>query len=208
VEHGDRLAHGAHRTRWSGRDREPGRAAVLWHRLGVPPGIQLPLTEWVVLALLDEAPRHGFALARELQPPGPVGRVWTVSRPLTYRAVDQLVAKGMAHAARQEESDGGPKRTILTPTPTGRRQVRRWRTAPVEHLRDVRSELLVKLILLERAGVDRAPLVEAQLASFEPLFAALGDVAPSPVTADDAVALWRYETAQATRRLLQALRTT
>jgi DNA-binding PadR family transcriptional regulator len=170
-------------------------------------GVELPLTEWVVLALLDEAPRHGFALARELQPPAPVGRVWTVSRPLTYRAVDQLVAKGMAHAARQEESDGGPKRTILTPTTAGRRQVRRWRVAPVEHLRDVRSELLVKLLLLERAGVDRTPLVDAQLAWFEPIFAALTAGPPSAATADGAVALWRYETAQATRRLLEALRT-
>jgi DNA-binding PadR family transcriptional regulator len=171
----------------------------------VAPGIELPLTEWVVLALLDEAPRHGFALARELQPPAPVGRVWTVSRPLTYRAVDQLVVKGMAHPSREEESEGGPKRTILTPTTNGRRRVRRWRLAPVAHLRDVRSELLAKLVLLERAGVDRAPLVDAQLEAFAPIFAALTEGPPSAATADGAVALWRYETAQATRRLLQAL---
>jgi DNA-binding PadR family transcriptional regulator len=107
---------------------------------------ELPLTEWVVLALLDEAPRHGFAVARELTPEAPLGRVWTVSRPLTYRAVDQLLAKGMAEAAHSEPSDeGGPNRTIMRPTAAGRRAVRKWRVAPVEHLREMRSAFLVKL---------------------------------------------------------------
>jgi PadR family transcriptional regulator AphA len=167
--------------------------------------VELPLAEWVVLALLDEAPRHGFALARELQPPSPIGRVWTVSRPLTYRAVDQLVNKELASPARQEASGGGPTRTILEPTAIGRRAVRAWRTAPVAHLRDVRSELLVKLLLLERAGVDRRPLIEAQREAFAPMFAALATATPSADTAEGAVELWRHESARATQRLLAAL---
>jgi PadR family transcriptional regulator AphA len=177
----------------------------VWHRLAVAPRIELPLTEWVVLSLLDEEPRHGFALARELQPPAPVGRVWTVSRPLTYRAVDQLVAKGMAQAAREEASDDGPKRTILVPTRRGREAVRRWRTRPVAHLRDVRSELLVKLLLLERVGGDRRPLVEAQLVVLGPRFEELGAEPPAVDTAEGAIDRWRYEAAGATRRLLVAL---
>jgi PadR family transcriptional regulator AphA len=178
---------------------------AVWHRLGVANPVDLPLTEWVVLALLDEEPRHGFALARELEPTAPIGRVWTVSRSLTYRAVDQLLAKAMVVAAREERTGGGPKRTVLEPTPAGRRAVRAWRTAPVEHLRDVRSEFLVKLLLLERAGVDRAGLVAAQRRAFAPLFAAMADETPPPATAEAAVALWRHETAEATRRLLAAL---
>ena len=47
-----------------------------------------PLTDWVVLALVVEQPRHGFALARELAADGALGEVWTVPRPLVYRAID------------------------------------------------------------------------------------------------------------------------
>ena len=164
---------------------------------------ELPLTEWVVLALLDEAPRHGFAVARELTPEAPLGRVWTVSRPLTYRAVDQLLVKGMAEATHSEPSDeGGPNRTVMRPTSAGRRVVRKWRVAPVEHLREMRSAFLVKLLLLERAGVDPRPLVEAQLVAFGPRFERVAH-ARRP---QDPVARWRYETAQATRRFLEGLR--
>jgi PadR family transcriptional regulator AphA len=165
----------------------------------MPASDDLPLTEWIVLALLDEAPRHGFAVARELQADAEIGRVWTVSRPLTYRAVDQLLVKGMAEAARNEPSDeGGPNRTVMHPTAKGRRAVRKWRVAPVEHLREMRSAFLVKLLLLERAGVDRRPLVDAQLGLFEPRF---GGSRPT-----DPVERWRYESAQAARRFLEALR--
>ena len=164
---------------------------------------ELPLTEWVVLALLDEAPRHGFAVARELAPEAPLGRVWTVSRPLTYRAVDQLLAKGMAEAAHSEPSDeGGPNRTIMRPTAAGRRAVRKWRVAPVEHLREMRSAFLVKLLLLERAGADRRPLVDAQLKAFGPRFESVSHTRRPK----DPVARWRYESTQATRRFLEALR--
>ena len=40
------------------------------------------------------------------------------------------------------------------PTPAGRRVAKRWLDAPVQHLRDVRTELLVKLALRDRAGLD------------------------------------------------------
>jgi DNA-binding PadR family transcriptional regulator len=171
----------------------------------VPTSPELPLTEWVVLALVDEEPRHGFAVARELGPGAPVGRVWTVSRSLSYRAVDQLLAKAMIAPAREERSGTGPTRTILAPTAAGRRAVRRWLVEPVEHFRDVRSELLVKLVLLERAGRDRAALVDAQLAAFAPRFASLGSRPPDASDAEGAVDRWRWESAAAVRRLLQSL---
>ena len=44
------------------------------------------LAEWAVLGLLAEEPAHPFALARQLGPGGPLGRVMTVLRPLVYRA--------------------------------------------------------------------------------------------------------------------------
>ena len=42
---------------------------------GLPP---LNLAEWVVLALLDEEPQHGFAVAKKLDSESDLGRVLTV----------------------------------------------------------------------------------------------------------------------------------
>ena len=155
------------------------------------------LTEWVVLGLLAEVPAHGFALARLLARGGEVGRVWAASRPLVYRAIDQLAADGLIEPVRTE-SGAGPPRTVHKATGAGRRSLRRWLGHPVAHPREVRAELLVKLLLLERAGKPTAPLLQAQRDEFAGLFEATEGSA-----ADDSVSRWRAEQATAIERFLQ-----
>jgi molybdate transport system regulatory protein len=92
---------------------------------------------------------------------------------------------------------------VLAGTTRGRQASREWLDTPVDHLRDVRTELLVKLALRARAGLDAAPLLAAQTDRFEPVIAALS--INQPVHADvptDLVALWRREHARAVRRFL------
>ena len=55
---------------------------------------ELTAGEWAALALLTEEATHGFALARTMAPDGEVGRVWSLRRPLVYRALETLI--GMA----------------------------------------------------------------------------------------------------------------
>ena len=43
----------------------------------MPDGFELSLSDWVVLALVDEEPRHGFAMAALTGP----GRVWLQTLP-------------------------------------------------------------------------------------------------------------------------------
>lgn len=160
-----------------------------------------PLSEWVCLALVAEAPTHGWAIARVLAPDGGIGRVWSLSRPLTYRALDQLVTDGLVDRAGVEHARG-PARTILTATPTGRRAARRWLRTPIGHLRDVRTELLCKLVLSDRAGLDPQPLLEAQRAAFEPAFDALTKRTRGKEA--DAVDRWRHASSEAVRRFLEA----
>jgi PadR family transcriptional regulator AphA len=155
------------------------------------------LTEWVVLGLVAEGPTHGFALTRLLARGGEVGRVWAATRPLTYRAIDQLAAEGLIEPVRTE-AGAGPPRTVHRATPSGRRALRRWLTQPVAHPRDVRAELLVKLLLLERAGQPTAPLLQAQRAAFADV---LDDARRAPET--DSVSRWRAEQAAAIDRFLQ-----
>ena len=56
--------------------------------------------EWSVLALLADAPAHGWALSKQMSRTGEVGRVWSMGRPLVYRALDEPWKDGSIHELR------------------------------------------------------------------------------------------------------------
>ena len=118
------------------------------------------LTEWAALGVLCERPAHGWDVARRFAPGEDFGSVWSVSRALVYRAIVVLRELGYIVDKGTEPSTRGPHRVLLAPTPRGRQALRRWLAGPAEHVRDLRSELLVKLLLLDRAGKESAPLAE------------------------------------------------
>jgi PadR family transcriptional regulator AphA len=161
----------------------------------------LSLNEWAVLACLVERPRHGYDIAAELAPGAEMGTVWRVSRQHVYRALDRLVALELAEPRRSEPGDGGPRRQVYGASRRGRARLRRWLRTPVDHLREVRSELLLKLVVARQLAVDPAPLVEAQRGEFEVPLAALA-AAPED---DDPVALWRHHSGAAVAAFLDDL---
>ena len=63
----------------------------------------------VVLALVVLTPRHGWAVHEELAPSGTIGRAWTLSRQLVYRAIDTLVADGLVKRATPKDGGGADK---------------------------------------------------------------------------------------------------
>jgi PadR family transcriptional regulator AphA len=164
---------------------------------------ELATGEWAALALVAEAPTHGFAVARAMAPGGDVGRVWAMRRPLVYRTLDVLVALELIREAGTEASDAGPRRTRLEITAAGRERLARWLTSPVEHVREARSELMLKLLFLDRAGADPGPLLAAQ----RERFAALADELEAAVSAADGfartLALWRLESTRAAVRFVE-----
>jgi PadR family transcriptional regulator AphA len=129
--------------------------------------------EWSVLALLAEEPGHGWALARQMARDGEIGRVWALGRPLVYRALELLEERGLIEPIGSERGARGPNRTVFQATQEGRRALAEWLQVPVEHVRDVRSLLLLKLVLIERAGLDREPLLRAQRELVVPAIRAL-----------------------------------
>jgi PadR family transcriptional regulator AphA len=163
---------------------------------------QLLLGEWACLGILCQAPAHGFAIAARLKPEGDVGRVWSLSRALTYRSLDQLVARDLVRPVGEERGIAGGNRTILAPTRRGRAQLRRWVTTPTAHLRDLRSELLLKLVVADLCAIDVGPLLERQRAHLDELAGALATCHDDAV---DVVALWRSEASQAALRFLDRL---
>ena len=136
-----------------------------------------------------------------LAPGRELGRIWALSRPLTYRAIERLVEKGLITPRRS--APGGAATGSCTPL-AGRspRRDEQWIDTPVDHLRDLRTQLLVELALLAPAGLDNEHCSPPSRQLFEPKIDAL----TSGEADDDLVDLWRRESARAVRRFLgQAL---
>jgi len=157
------------------------------------------LAENVCLALVAEGPTHGWAVSTVLAPEGEIGRIWSLSRPLTYRALDQLAADGVIEKAGTAPG-GGRSRTLLQVTDQGRARTSQWLDQPVALPKDVRTELLVKFALRERKGLSLESLAAEQRALFAPL---LNAIEPSDVS--DFVATWRREHLEAIDRFLTSL---
>ena len=118
--------------------------------------------EWAVLALLCQQPAHGWSLGMCLAPSGELGRIWSVSRPVVYRSIETLTERELVDVAGNEPGDRGPRRTLFTASSAGRLAVLQWLEEPVEHGRDSRSVLLLKLVFADRLGIDPRPTLVAQ----------------------------------------------
>ena len=163
-----------------------------------PAHTNLSLAEAVCLTLVAQEPTHGWSIVKALAADGEIGRIWSLSRPLTYRALTALADAGLIEP-QGSQPGGGPPRTIWRATAQGKRASRAWLRRPVEHPRDMRTEFLLKIAL----GAPAADLARAQLDAFAPVFAGLRESAKVDKT--DVVAHWRYEQAEAIRRFLQSL---
>jgi DNA-binding PadR family transcriptional regulator len=158
-----------------------------------------------VLCLVSEAPSHGFAIARILAGDGELGHVWRVPKPVIYRALQRLETLELVATVEVQPSSAGPARSLVAATAAGRQASAAWLTRPASHTRDIRSELLVKLALLERAGAEAGPLLAAQRGQLQPVAAGLQEQLKTATGFDRTVILWRYETVHATLRFLDAL---
>lgn len=162
-----------------------------------------------MLGALAEGATHGFALARLLGPGGPLGQIWTLPRPVVYQALNKLSDRGLVAPQATERSERGPNRTIVAVTPAGRRALERWLATPVEHVRDMRSELLLKLALLDRAGTDRAAtvrtrLIDAQRATLDARLQALRTQEQAGEGFERLLGAWRAASVRAVLEFLSA----
>jgi DNA-binding PadR family transcriptional regulator len=153
----------------------------------------------VVLVLIVLQPRHGWAMHEELAPQGEIGRAWTLSRQLVYRAIDTLEHDGLVKRAKPKDG-GGADKVVISPTSKGITHAKRWLEEPVQHLRDVRTELVVKIMLRERASLPLKNFVVTQRATFAPMIQAIEN-SPAVTPVD----MWRRESASAVKRYLTRL---
>jgi len=131
----------------------------------------------------------------------PLGRIWSLSRALTYRSIEHLI--DLKYIRRSGVTAGkGADRRLVHATPLGRGVTRQWLDAPVEHLRDVRTELLLKLELRAEAKKSNIAFIRRQQQSFAPVISSLGATARS---SNAPVDLWRSESAKSVDAFLRKL---
>ncbi len=94
---------------------------------------------------------------------------------------------------------------MLGATRSGRREVDRWLREPAVHVRDLRSDLMLKLLFLSRRGADASELLAKQQAALHPVVEGLEDAAAGADGFDRLLYLWRLESARAALRFVQDL---
>ena len=161
--------------------------------------------DWAVLGVVAEGPTHGFAVAQLLAPGGRLGRIWTLPRPVVYQVMKKLLQLGLIRERRTERSARGPVRTVVGITPAGRAALRRWLDEPVDHVRDIRSLLLLKLALLDRAGADPGALIAAQRERLAAQLEALERSRDEAGGFDRVILEWRIASSRATMEFLQVV---
>jgi DNA-binding PadR family transcriptional regulator len=166
---------------------------------------RLSVAEWMLLCLVCEEPTYGLVLAGLLARDGSLGQIWSVPKATVYRALRRLELLGLIRTTGEQLTSQGRARSVWEVTPAGRAAAQAWLSRPVEHARDVRSELMVKLALHHRTGADSRPLVRAQLARLLPAAAALEDRLRATTGFEHTLVLWRHEAMTATMRFLTAL---
>jgi hypothetical protein len=118
--------------------------------------------------------------------------------------MDRLERIGYIAATGQEPSSLGPVKSPCRATPAGQRAATAWLNRPVDHPRNIRPELLLKLALLDRIGADPAELFRRQRAQLAPIAAAVTYRLQDETGMHRTLALWRSESISATLRFLDA----
>ena len=153
----------------------------------------------ICLALIASGLDHGYPIAQEFSAGGSIGAVHTLSRPVVYRELSYLERDGMVTA----KTTRGARRQvtkILSLTKRGREHCDAWLAAPVTHLRDMRNEFVIKIVLRERLGLDLSSFIDAQRRTLASVVAHITSDSDRGV-----VALWRREQARAVMRFLDEL---
>ena len=127
--------------------------------------VDLTPVQYALLGLLHEHPSHGYELQRFFAPDGELSVIAPVEQPTLYAALKELAVRQLI--AGTETREGlRPPRTVYELSAAGQRVLDAWLRAPVERLRQVRLDFLLKVYFARQRGVRvvRA-LVDAQIAA-------------------------------------------
>lgn len=165
----------------------------------MPDTADVTLESGLCLALIRNGCDHGYVIAQRFLPEADIGQIYTLSRPAVYRELQYLERVGWVLSS-EARGNRGQKMRSLRLSKSGAQVVEKWMASPVAHIRDVRTEFLAKVVLLQEGGEDASVLMQKQREFFKPTFEALLHERD-----DSVVALWRREQVRAVSRFLDEL---
>ncbi len=107
--------------------------------------------EYVLLALLDQKPMHGYELYQELRNMQGMSQIWSIKQALLYALLDKLEEGGYV-TSQVIQGETYPPRKEFHLTEMGKSSLQTWLTTPVQRARNLRQEFLAKLIIAHRYG--------------------------------------------------------
>jgi DNA-binding PadR family transcriptional regulator len=112
-----------------------------------------------LLALLDEAPSHGYQLKTAFE--RRTGGNWALNIGQVYTTIQRLERDGLVESVPGESEDEDRREYRITPM--GREQLAAWFDHPVVPEAPARDELTIKVLLAVAAGdVDVSALLQRQ----------------------------------------------
>ena len=125
----------------------------------------LSLGEYAIIGLLRERSMHGYEIARRFAADLDIGLVLPMEMSNVYALLKDLQEQGLIEG-RRETVGLRPPRTVFHLTPEADEQFLQWLKEPVGRLREVRSDLMVKLYFCRAIGVSFSlRLLGAQIAA-------------------------------------------
>jgi len=119
--------------------------------------------EYILLGLLREAPRHGYALFQTLSGDPALSRIWHVKRSKVYYLLDSLADRGLI-TFQVEHHAHQPDRKVFQVTDEGKEEFFSWMMTPVKSGRHVRIGFLSRLHFALQEGKDHAlQLIDEQI---------------------------------------------
>ncbi len=109
---------------------------------------------YALLGLLSGKPAHGYELFSRFHSENGLGFVYNVKKSLLYAYLQQLDEQGFILVNKQWNSDERAKK-VFSISETGQEVFEIWLDTPVEHVRDLRNEFLLKVFFLEAGLPER-----------------------------------------------------
>jgi PadR family transcriptional regulator AphA len=137
-----------------------------------PPSLT-PL-QYAVLGLLHDSPAHGYELQRAFADGGDLAGVAHIEQAALYALLKDLAVRGLIEGSEVREGLR-PPRTVYALSDDGTRLLDSWLHSPVQRLREVRLDFLLKVYFARRRGDRRGmrALVDAQIRACRDYLAAL-----------------------------------
>lgn len=159
--------------------------------------------ELAVLGILTKRPMHGYEMARYFDRDD-LTEVCPIEQSMLYTHVRKVEERGLVSWSAERVGLRPPRKTYAL-TDTGRSVLEVWLNTPVERMRQVRKELLLKLYFLhELDPASEIDLVQRQIEVCEAYRARLADRIQGTEGFSKLVAMSKQSAADATLQWLQS----